>query len=56
MLNVKMSEKPCVFCGSKEETVAAKSKEQDFQGVVCTKHMMALLRRWAKMPEIVEKQ
>ena len=46
MLNVKMSEKPCVFCGSKEETVAAKSKEQDFQGVVCLKHMHALMKKW----------
>ena len=52
MLNVKLSEKGCVFCGKKDETVAAKSKEHDFQGVVCTTHMMALLKRWAKAPEV----
>jgi hypothetical protein len=46
MVNVKLSEKPCVFCGAKEETVSAKSKDQDFQGVVCLKHLHALMKKW----------
>ena len=53
MLIVKLSEKACVFCGKKDETVAAKCKEHDFQGVVCTTHMVALLKRWDKAPEAV---
>ena len=46
MLNVKVSEKPCVFCGTKDETVFAKSKEHDFQGVACLKHLYALMKKW----------
>ena len=46
MLTVKLSDKPCLLCGVKEDTVSAKSKEQDFQGVVCPKHMLALMKKW----------
>lgn len=48
MLNVKLSDKPCVFCGKTGAAVHAKSKEHDFQGVVCTDHMLALMKRWEK--------
>lgn len=46
MVNVKLSDKPCVFCGAREEAVSAKNKEQDFQGVVCLKHLHALMKKW----------
>ena len=48
MLNVKLSTKACVFCGKNGSAVQAKSKEHDFQGIVCTEHMIALLKRWEK--------
>lgn len=47
MLNVKLSDKPCVFCGAKTDTAVVKSKEHDFQGVVCGKHLFDVLRKWA---------
>jgi hypothetical protein len=46
MLTVKLADRPCLFCGAKDDTVLAKSKEEDFQGVVCPKHMIALLKKW----------
>jgi hypothetical protein len=46
MVNVKLSDKPCVFCGAKENTALAKSKGQDFQAVVCGKHLFEILRKW----------
>jgi hypothetical protein len=46
MVSVKLSDKMCVFCGAKENTALAKSKEHDFQGVVCGKHLFELLRKW----------
>lgn len=46
MLTVKLAEKPCLFCGAKEETVMAKSKEHEFTGIVCPKHMIALMKKW----------
>ena len=51
MLNVKLSTKACVFCGKNGSTVHAKSKDHDFQGVVCTEHMIALLKRWDRKEE-----
>ena len=46
MLTVKLSKNPCVFCGKLEDTALAKSKEHDFSGVVCSKHLFDLLRKW----------
>jgi len=46
MLNVKLTDKPCLFCGVREDTVFAKCKEHEFTGVVCPKHMIALLKKW----------
>ena len=46
MMTVKLSDKPCLFCGKSSSTVQAKSKEQDFQGIVCSEHMIALLKKW----------
>ncbi len=48
MLTVKLSDKPCVFCGAKTDTAVAKSKEQAFQGVVCAKHLFEILKKWEK--------
>jgi|HubBroStandDraft_1064217.scaffolds.fasta_scaffold5779482_1 hypothetical protein len=48
MLTVKLSDKGCLFC-SKTPTVQAKSKEHDFQGVVCPEHMIALLKKWEQI-------
>ena len=48
MLTIKLSDKPCLFCGAKENTVVAKSKENGFQGTVCGKHVFELLKRWSK--------
>jgi len=46
MLTVTLSEKPCLICNTKENTVMAKCKEQDFQGTICTTHLIGLLRKW----------
>lgn len=46
MMTVKLSNKPCLFCAKSGATVQAKSKEHDFQGVVCPEHMMTLLKKW----------
>lgn len=46
MLTVTLSDKPCVICNSKENTVLAKCKEQDFQGIICTTHLISLLKKW----------
>jgi hypothetical protein len=53
MMTVKLSDKPCLLCGKTVTNVLAKSKEQDFQGVVCPEHMIALLKKWeeTKRPE-----
>lgn len=40
---VKLSEKPCVLCKSADRTLWLKLKDGTFQGVVCFKHMYALL-------------
>lgn len=48
MLQVKLSDKPCLFCSKKETTVEAKSKEQSFLGVVCPEHLIGLLKKWEK--------
>jgi hypothetical protein len=40
---VKISDKPCVLCKCKEHTLWMKLKDGTFQGVVCLKHMLALL-------------
>ena len=45
-VTVKLSDKQCLFCSAKEDTLLIKSKEEDFQGVVCTKHQIALLKKW----------
>ncbi len=46
MLQVKLSDKGCLFCGKTTATVQAKSKEHDFQGVVCPEHMIAVLKKF----------
>jgi phosphoribosyl-dephospho-CoA transferase len=57
MMTVKLSAKPCLFCGKSAGTLQAKSKEHDFQGVVCGDHMMALLKKWDEhQPEPSAKQ
>lgn len=48
MLQVKLSDKACLFCGKNGQTVHAKSKEHDFQGVVCAEHLIAILKKWEK--------
>jgi hypothetical protein len=40
---IKLSEKPCVLCKSKEHTIFLKLKDGTFRGVVCLKHMLRLL-------------
>ncbi len=50
MLQVKLSDKPCLFCGKTGQTVAASEKEHDFKGVVCGDHMFALLKKWEQVP------
>ncbi|MFO0818458.1 MAG: hypothetical protein U1A77_10990 [Pirellulales bacterium] len=50
MLSVKLSDKPCLFCGAKDDTIFTKSKEQDFSGNVCSKHLIGLLKRWEEAP------
>lgn len=46
MMTVKLSNKACLFCGKGGATVQAKDKEHDFQGVLCSDHMMAVLKKW----------
>ncbi len=48
MMQVKLSEKPCVFCGKTGPTVSAREKDKDFQGTVCGDHLFALLKKWEK--------
>lgn len=48
MLQVKLSDRACLFCNKTGQTVQAKSKEHDFQGVVCPEHMIAVLKKWEK--------
>jgi len=48
MLNVKLSDKPCLFCSKNGSTVQAKSKEHEFFGIVCPDHLIALLKKWEK--------
>jgi hypothetical protein len=51
MMIVKLSDKACLFCGKNQNTVQAKAKEHDFQGIVCTDHMVAILKRWERKEE-----
>jgi hypothetical protein len=48
MLQVKLSDKPCLFCSKKESTLEAKSKEHSFLGIVCPEHLIAILKKWEK--------
>ena len=51
MMTVKLSNKPCLFCGKAGATVQAKAKDHDFQGVVCSEHMIALMKKWEEQPK-----
>lgn len=46
MMTIKLSDKNCLICGSKEHTLVARDKKHDFQGVVCSTHLFALLKKW----------
>lgn len=48
MLQVKLSEKPCLFCGKLGQSLQAKSKEHDFQGIICPEHLIIILKKWEK--------
>ncbi len=50
---IKLSDKPCFLCKSKETTVHAKLKDGTFQGVVCMAHLLRLL---GVEPKAAEKQ
>ncbi|MFO0905784.1 MAG: hypothetical protein U0939_22440 [Pirellulales bacterium] len=51
MANVKLSDnKPCAFCGTKEDTLVVKDSAHAFQAVLCPKHMVAMLKRWEGVP------
>ena len=51
MATAKWSDKPCVMCDTpkaNEETVLLREPSQEFQGAVCPKHLMHLLKKWKK--------
>ena len=43
---VSLSDKACVFCGEKTDTLAVKSKQHDFQANVCPKHLLQMMKKW----------
>jgi len=45
---VRLSDKPCFLCASKEDTVEVRFKDRTFSGVVCKEHLFQLLKRRAK--------
>jgi len=53
MVQVKLSDKPCLFCSKAAQTVSVKAKEHDFQGSVCGEHLFNLLKKWEKPEEKV---
>jgi hypothetical protein len=50
MVQIKLSEKPCLFC-SKTETVVVKAPKENFQAPVCMEHLRPLLQKWEDQPE-----
>jgi hypothetical protein len=56
MLTVKLSDRPCVFCGAKTDTAVAKSKEHDFQAVICGRHLFEILKKWEQSDREVKTQ
>lgn len=45
MFTAQLSDKPCFLCGKKEDTLETKFKDKTFQGVVCTDHLLQILKR-----------
>ena len=43
---VKLSGKKCFLCKTTGETIHVKNGEHEFAGVVCLKHLYALLKEW----------
>ncbi len=50
MVQIKLSEKQCLFC-AKQETVVVKAPKEDFQAPVCMEHLRPLLQKWEAQPE-----
>jgi hypothetical protein len=50
MVQIKLSEKQCLFC-TKTETVVVKAHKEDFQAPVCMEHLRPLLQKWEPQPE-----
>ena len=50
MVQIKLSEKQCLFC-TKKETVVVKAPKEDFQAPVCMEHLRPLLQKWEPQPD-----
>jgi len=42
---VRLTDKACFLCASKEDTVEVRFKDRTFSGVVCKEHLFQLLKR-----------
>jgi hypothetical protein len=42
---VRLADKACFLCASKEDTVEVRFKDRTFSGVVCKEHLFQLLKR-----------
>ena len=42
---VRLSEKPCFLCNSKEDTAEVRFKDRTFSGVVCKQHLFELMKK-----------
>jgi hypothetical protein len=45
---VRLTDKACFLCATKEDTVEVRFKDRTFSGVVCKEHLFQLLKRRVK--------